>query len=137
MSWERMASLNPVVFLPGTQFLILLGKYLLSNSGSCALHFERPKSKCQFGVRKDLLIKKVPIKKIGDLSMPQLYLTCWTRLRIFKLEKGSCGGLGGGRGGENQGKFLRSSDLLIRSPSRFSGTIRRLHASEVVLFFAK
>lgn len=70
---------------------------MLSNSESCALDFERPKSKCQFGVWKDLLIKKVPIKKMGDLSMPQLYLTCWTKLRIFKLEKGSWGAGAGGR----------------------------------------
>lgn len=58
-----------------------------------------------------LLIEKVPIKKMGDLSMPQLYLTCWTRLKIFKLEKGSWRGGGGGGGG---GRVKENSlDLLV------------------------
>lgn len=41
-------------------------------------------SKHQSGIRKGLLVKKVPAEKMGDLMVPQILLALWNRFRVFK-----------------------------------------------------
>lgn len=48
---------------------------------------QNPKTSAS-GVRKSLLMEKVPAEKMGDLMVPQNHLTHWTGLRVLN-------GLGG------------------------------------------
>lgn len=55
------------------------------NQSLCAQCFERPKlNTSDFGVRKGLLMEKVPTKRMRDLVMLQIHLACWNRPRDFK-----------------------------------------------------
>lgn len=57
---------------------------VLPNPSWCARRFERPKHKTsEFGVRKGLLIQKMPTKKIGALIVPEIHLACCTRWRVL------------------------------------------------------
>lgn len=62
---------------------------LLLNPTLCTQHFEKPKLKTsKFGVREGLLVKKVPTEKREDLTVTQIHISLWTRLRDFEERGG-------------------------------------------------
>ena len=57
---------------------------LLDPEFTCPVHWKAKTETSRFGVRKGLLNEKVTANKMGDLVVPQIYLTRWTKPKVFK-----------------------------------------------------
>ena len=59
--------------------------HLVIEPKSVCLMLQKAKTQMsEFGVRKGLLMEKVPTERLGDLMMPQIHLACCTRSRVLK-----------------------------------------------------